>query len=496
MQEIELKLVVPGTARESVLRALQHQPHADGSKPLQQRLMAAYYDTPDRRLAHAGMALRVRKEGPRWVQTLKAGGPNALQRLEHNVPLRVKRGARPTVDPQRHAGTPAGEALATALAPRESDAHAPELIELYRTDIQRRSSEISVPGGVLELAFDEGWIATGERRVPVCELEIELVSGEPQAVIDQARHWIRSHGLWLDVHTKAHRGDHLARSVDPAPAAPAFPPLPADATLGVAWQRIHTTLLDALLDNASSLSSDRGTPDHVHALRVGLRRLRSTWKLFAPHGLAPGEATQDAAVALFRQLGPVRDADTLTMLWPRLQAAGCPNLNLPSTAQTLSAPDLLRGPSVSLLWLDLLETAVAGSTAESADRPARAPINERLRRWHRRAAKEAKAPDLNEAALHELRKRLKRLRDGVELGLVFLPRKAARRHLGVLREALDALGAFNDLLVAQARFHAVTEHEPRAWFALGWLAAHRQQSLHAAEAALKRWRRAEGFWRG
>lgn len=495
MQEIELKLIVPDSAREAVLKALQPQTRAARPQPAAQRLIAAYFDTADRRLAHAGMALRVRKEGSRWVQTLKAGGPNAMQRLEHNVPLRVARGTQPTADPQRHAGTPAGQALAAALAPRENDAHAPELIELYRTDIQRRSREISVPGGALELAFDEGWIVANERRVPVCELEIELVSGEPQRVIDQARHWVQSHGLWLDVHTKAHRGDHLARGADPAPVATTFPLLPADATVHAAWQRIHTALLDALLDNASAVSSDRGTSEHVHALRVGLRRLRSTWKLFAPYGLTLGESTQNAAVALFRQLGPVRDADTLAALWPLLQAAGGPDLTLPDPTTAVSAPDLMRTAPVSLLWLDLLQASISAPDT-SADQPARPLVNERLRRWHRRATKEAKAPDLNDAALHELRKRLKRLRDGLELGAAFLPHKAARKHLGVLRDTLDALGAFNDLLVAQAQFQAAVEHEPRAWFALGWLAARRPVVLQAAEASLKRWRRAAGFWRG
>ena len=496
MQEIELKLIVPDAAREAVLKALQPQQRAAPPQPPRtQRLIAAYYDTADRRLAQAGMALRVRKEGPRWVQTLKAGGPNAMQRLEHNVPLRVARGTQPAADPQRHAGTPAGQALADALAPREGDMTAPELVELYRTDIQRRSREIAVPGGRLELAFDEGWIIAGERRVPVCELEIELLSGNPQAVIDQARHWVQSHGLWLDVHTKAHRGDHLARGAEPAPAPATYPALPPDATLGAAWLRIHATLLDTLLDNASALSSDRGTAEHVHALRVGLRRLRTTWKLFAPSGLALGEATQEAAIALFSQLGPVRDADTLVALWPQLQAAGCPNLTLPDTSPGLSAPELMRTAPVSLLWLDLLQLTISPPPA-SAGQPAHQLVNERLRRWHRHAAKEAKTLDLNDAALHALRKRLKRLRDGLELGAAFLPGKAARKHLVELRRALDALGAFNDLLVAQVLFQAATEREPRAWFALGWQAARRPAMLDEAAMALKRWRRARGFWRG
>jgi triphosphatase len=497
MQEIELKLIVPASARAAVERALKagRRAGADTALP-QQHLAAAYYDTPDRRLAHAGMALRVRKEGTRWVQTLKAGGPNAMERLEHNVPLRVPRGTHPIADPLRHAGTPAGDALTAALAPREGETAAAELVELYRTDIHRRTRTLRATGGTLELAFDEGWVIAGDRRLPVCELEIELVRGAPYAVIEQARRWVQNHGLWLDTHTKAHRGDHLARAADPAPAKASFPALPADITLDAAWRRVHAVLLDALLDNASSLTSDRGMPEHVRALRVGLRRLRSTWKLFAPFGLAPHAHTEETAINLFRELGRVRDADALVTLWPSLKAAGCPDLTLPAAASAVSAPDLLRAPAFSLLWLDLLEVASAPpSGTATTQAPAAALLGERLRRWHRRASKEAKAADLNDAALHELRKRLKRLRDGIELSFSFLPAKAAQKHLLVLRDTQEALGAFNDLLVAQSLFQAALEHEPRAWFALGWLAARRAAALHAAEAAIKQWRQAPGFWR-
>lgn len=495
MQEIELKLMVPAAARAAVERALQAGRRTTAALP-RQHLAAAYYDTPDRRLALAGMALRVRKEGAGWVQTLKAGGPNAMERLEHNVPLRVPRGTHPIADPQRHADTVAGAALAAALAPRDGEAQAPELVELYRTDIQRRTRQTRTGGATLELAFDEGWIVAGDRRVPVCELEIELVRGAPQAVIEQARHWVQHHGLWLDTHTKAHRGDHLARAADPAPAKASFPVLAADITLDAAWRHVHAALLDALLDNASALTSDRATPEHVRALRVGLRRLRSTWKLFAPLGPAPLAHTREAVTQLFRELGHVRDADALVTLWPSLKAAGCPDLTLPGATGAPAAPELLRTPAVSLLWLDLLDIASqAPTTSAATDVPAAQAINERLRRWHRRATRQAKAHDLNDATLHELRKRLKRLRDGIELGLAFLPAKAAHRHLASLRSTQAALGAFNDLLVAQRLFQAALEHEPRAWFALGWLAARRPAALSAAEAAIRQWRRAAGFWR-
>ena len=69
-------------------------------------LRARYFDTADRRLGGAGLALRVRKEGRRWVQTLKGAGDGIWQRLEHEVPLHVTPGVIPPADPALHDGPP------------------------------------------------------------------------------------------------------------------------------------------------------------------------------------------------------------------------------------------------------------------------------------------------------------------------------------------------------------------------------------------------------
>ena len=81
MTEIELKFQVPAESRAAVAAAVAGRAGAGQV----QRLQAAYHDTAERALANAGVALRLRREGPRWVQTLKAIGGDAMTRLEHNV---------------------------------------------------------------------------------------------------------------------------------------------------------------------------------------------------------------------------------------------------------------------------------------------------------------------------------------------------------------------------------------------------------------------------
>lgn len=205
MIEIELKLAVPPAARAAVRAAVAT------ATAQRVRLRAAYADTPDQRLAAAQFALRLRQEGRRWVQTLKGRGDGLMARLEHEVP--VKAGAR--IDPARHAGTPAGDALARLLA------DGAPLEERYRTDITRTLRRTRSGGARVELAFDEGVITAGPRQLPVCEIEFELLSGPPAALAALAARWAARFGLVWDVQTKSERGHRLALGALAPPPAPA-----------------------------------------------------------------------------------------------------------------------------------------------------------------------------------------------------------------------------------------------------------------------------------
>src|SRR5688572_32537394 len=111
LMEIEFKFHIPAERLKAVEAAMRR------GTVVRTRLQARYFDTADQVLAAQGIVLRLRKEGRRWVQTVKATGDNALHRLEHNVDLGAAAagGATPAIDPQRHQGTPVGERLAKAL---------------------------------------------------------------------------------------------------------------------------------------------------------------------------------------------------------------------------------------------------------------------------------------------------------------------------------------------------------------------------------------------
>src|SRR5690606_21526050 len=112
-KEIELKFQVPAKQRAQVAAEMARGADAAHAR---QRLVAAYMDSADRRLASAGIAWRLRREGRRWVQSLKKGGSNPLERFEHEV---IRPG--PTPDATAHAGTPVGEELLAILAQAAAD---------------------------------------------------------------------------------------------------------------------------------------------------------------------------------------------------------------------------------------------------------------------------------------------------------------------------------------------------------------------------------------
>ena len=67
--------------------------------------------------------------------------------------------------------------------------------------------------------------------------------------------------------------------------------------------------------------------------------------------------------------------------------------------------------------------------------------------------------------------------------------------LAALRRALNALGACTDVLVAEQRFATELGRQPQAWFALGWLAARREQLLARAGQRLAALARSVKPWR-
>lgn len=487
MQEIELKFQVGAAHRQALARAV-------ATKTAQRiSLRACYFDTADRRLARAGLALRVRKEGRRWVQTLKGSGDGLWQRLEHEVPLALAAGATPQADPALHADTPAGEALRDALGDGV-------LQRQYGTEVTRITRLLRASGCLVELAFDRGALVAGQQRWPLCELEFELKSGTPAALAALAERWVERFALTLDTRSKAERGERLARGTRQGGAVKAQPlALPDAVDSTVALRLAVGNCLRQVLGNASDLAHEAPTDaEQLHQLRVGLRRLRTALRELGPLSPEVAPSWQADATHLFRTLGSTRDRDALEQgLLPALRQAGAQGLKLPAVQRAHDALAPLRAAATTRLWLQLLAFAAsAGTGSGAAAQPFAAAAGARLARLFRQVRRDAAGfAALDDAARHRLRKRVKRLRYLSEFAAPMYRDKRVRAFLKRLGAAQEALGAFNDVCVARGLFEGAAAAEPMAMFALGWLAHERDDAILRCTRALARLRRAEAFWR-
>lgn len=531
--EIEFKFQIPPDRLKAAETALRR------GTVVRTRLQARYFDTADQALAAEGIVLRLRKEGRRWVQTVKATGDNALHRLEHNVDLGTAAGSTsPAIDPQRHQGTPVGDRLAKVLA---ASGAAP-LVERQSTDIVRLTRDVRVTGpsgAVVEMALDVGkvvaYAGTPEQcESPVCELELELKRGNVLGLVSLARRWSQQHGLWFSTVSKAERGARLLAKVEVVPAVkaetPRFPEGKDKLDGRAIQQAIVASCLAQMLPNASEIAAGSTDEEQIHQLRIGIRRLRTALREVA--GLDAGSGLFDAAgwepplVEAFRALGDLRDREQVVKLaQPQLREAGAPEFDPlagggdDAAADVRSSGDVVRAPAFQSVLVSLIGFTAAAPSAEIAPKaedaetpPAPTPLSlndarrflrKRLQHLHKQAVRDGKRfESLDTESQHRVRKRLKRLRYLAEFVAPLFDAEgksssssAAERYLKHLRPAQDALGEFNDEAVALALYGEATERDGRAWFAVGWFSARQAVHAKACRKALGEIEEAPRFWK-
>jgi len=490
--ELELKFQVP----EGMVPSLQLELQRHGARST--RMIAHYFDTADELLARHGLSLRLRREGRQWVQTLKAEGDSIVRRFEHNVPLRVPSGSQPRLALERHDGTEAGAALRKALA----HAGTPDLVERFVTDVSRRACELHSPGAVIEAALDRGAIRVGDRSMPICELELEYKSGDSRLLFALAKVWSAHGGLWLNTLSKAGRGALLASKQAHGPAVKAGVPALSSHMDGAQMLRaMMRSALDHVLANASELASGSTDEEHIHQLRVGLRRLRTALREVGSLAQGVKPAWDEPLSETFARLGEVRDNETVARaVRPLLEQAGAPKLEWQAPALTIDPGATVRDARFQSTLIELLEFAL--HEEETSGRPAAphaeamAHVRTRLSRLHKQVVQSGKRFEaLSREEQHRVRKRLKRLRYLSEFVEPLWKGKDARRYLRHLGPAQDALGAHNDVAVAMQNFRKDAEQDPRALFAAGYLQSHLDITARAAHTALKRVADAPCFWK-
>lgn len=242
--EIEIKLALGITGPKQLRR---HPLLQTGHAKVRQ-LGNTYFDTPAGELEAARMALRLRRDGNSWTQTLKTdgeGGGGYSRRREWEWPVsagvldHAVLGELPKL-PWLMPG------VLTRLKPR------------FTTDFERRIWHLEFAGANIEVALDQGEILAAGGRVTIRELELELKEGDPQALWELALNLAETVPLRPADASKAARGSAL---------------------LGGEWQLPAGTTPQALLHRASlalDAHTDTGEPHWQTVARESLQVLAAS----------------------------------------------------------------------------------------------------------------------------------------------------------------------------------------------------------------------------
>ena len=488
--ETELKLALPGAEMATLEQRLARVPILTRREVTRREMHSVYYDTPDQNLHKLRVALRVRQIGTgkraRWRQILKLAGEDesaltSRGEWESAVPAAALEWSLLQATPWLELD--ADGALFRNLAP------------CFVTTFTRVSWLVRRRDrSVVEVSLDVGEIVAGEKRAPICELELELWAGEPKALFDIATAIARSIAVLPATFSKAERGYALAQNRLNVPRATRPPALTVRQPLSDAAARVLHEAFGQFITNLNMLR-DADDAALVHQARVGWRRFKGAYRLFKPVFFA--NAARDATVAkvippappwallepLVAQLGELRDLDvagseTLPVIadeyiagdpdrkknWQVLMqsfthAAAARRHGLHAL---LAMPDIGAALLAFTEWLSHLPQAAnsgdpvhgSGSSvavAEIAMPPIRDWAAHRVARLHkhlRAATKAATFAHGNSADEHRVRILAKRLRYGIE-ALHALVAKNHRRDWHRLATDLQSrLGAKRDLVVA------------------------------------------------
>jgi len=433
-QEVELKLELAPDAADAFGRLAFLPADSDMA-----HLQAIYFDTADRDLAARGMSLRIRRSEGERIQTVKddgKGGAGLFARAEWEMPVADD---VPVLD----ARTPVAALLGEAV-------HAIE--PAFHVDVERRGWIVEQHGAVIELVLDRGQASAGDRQAAICEVELELKSGAPDALFLLARRIDAEIPVRPGVLTKAERGYRLR---DAVAAFFKAEPVALDPSMTVedAFSRIAGSCLRHYRLN-EALLLDHYDARALHQARVAVRRLRSAFWLFTPMlDKADVARFQGELKWLAAMLGEARNLDVLAdraeegELRDRLDAVRAEAHG--------RVRQWLESARVRALLIDLVAWLTLGAGQAEGERaePAVEFAARRLQRLHKRMAKQgAHLAKLTDEARHEVRKDAKKLRYASEFfaGL-FAGRKQRRRQakfIAALEEVQAGLGELNDLVAA------------------------------------------------
>lgn len=187
--EYELKY----SATPQILEAVQAEL---GGRWTQYKMQTTYYDALDGALSARKWTLRRRLENGVSVCTLKTPGQQG--RMEYET---VCNSIEDGILELCKLGAP------DALLALTKDG----VRQICGAAFTRFAQQIDLKGGAVEVALDTGMLFAGEKQLPLCELEVELKTGDPAVADGFAQELSQKYGLQVEKQSKFKRALALTR---------------------------------------------------------------------------------------------------------------------------------------------------------------------------------------------------------------------------------------------------------------------------------------------
>jgi len=469
--EIELKLLLDPADVDTLRRHPLLEEYA-AEAPHAQNIVNTYFDTPGLDIMRRGASLRLRQLDQDWVQTLKAGA-----KAEGGLHQRSEWETRvdgPALDPDE---------LRARIGPRSqwgrllhNPALLPRLAPIFSTRVKRTVWELRLPhGDEIEFALDQGVIECKDHKEPICEVELELKSGDAERLFEFALQLAETIPLRIGNFSKSERGYALVAPPDaPAGVKAGDVELTADMTVEQGFKAIAANCMAQVQGNESGVlhGSD---PESVHQMRVGIRRLRSALGLFKDVLPVPQALRQELGW-LASQLGAARDWDVLsastlaTLNGAAPQDVGVDALQAAASGiargkreQAAAALQSSRYTALMLSFFKWLEGAgwrgeLAPEDSKPLERPVKKFADKMLAHDQNRLLKRGRRLDAASPQVrHRVRIAAKKTRYATEFFHSLYPQKRVRGYVKTLSALQDELGLLNDAAIADGLLHELQE---------------------------------------
>ena len=478
--EIELKLQLsPKTAKK-----LASHPLLAKIQPQKLRLLNTYFDTPKLDLHARRIAVRFRNKGWQWLLTVKSAEP-----ASGGLAVRSEWETEATPGQFDFSQVDVDE-LREFLENSSS-----ELEPIFTTDFRRQIWQVPFGESLIELALDRGSIESRGKSAPICEIELELLSGKVEDIFGLTRKLQDQLALHPAIASKAERGYnlYLDEPLIPFKAKPAL--INEKMTPVEAFRCIALGCLEHFQRNEKGLL-EGNNPEFVHQARVALRRLRSAIKLFAP--VLPPEfvsAYSQTWQTLASALGDARNWDVfLEETLPPIQATFRDNRDIKrlrnearqrAKSARRSINRLLAVSEYPRLLVEF--TSAIYSLTDTLSLPLKEFANERITHHAKRAKKLAvRHTDLTPDERHRMRISFKKLRYTLEFFAPLVANKHLTRYLMALSRLQDELGLINDLATAEALINEALAKRPVGPIH-GWVAGRHALLIGELPEALETW---------